>query len=192
MNPDIGDQYLFFAIDHDTKLVPAWTLGKRTAETATLFLNRLRGTLNGNRPHITSDSWPGYTDTVGFTFGTDFIDYAQLTKLYEAENPGPGRYSPPRVSEVVSTIIYGKPNPEKVCTSIVERSNLSVRTFQRRFTRLALGFSKKLENLRAACALNFAYYNFVWQPRTLKGLTPALAAGVTDRLWDVSNLVEGS
>jgi hypothetical protein len=78
---------------------------------------------------------------------------------------------------------------DKVCTSIVERSNLTVRTMQRRFSRLTAAFSRKIEHLRAACALHFAYYNLVWQPRTLKGPTPAMAAGATDRLWTVADLV---
>ncbi len=78
---------------------------------------------------------------------------------------------------------------DKVCTSIIERSNLTVRTMQRRFTRLTCAFSRKMENLRAACALHFAYYNFVWQPRTLGGITPAMAANATERLWSVADLV---
>jgi IS1 family transposase len=190
---DLGDQYLFFAIDRETKVIPAWALGKRTGSTALEFLGRLSLTLNGTIPQVTTDAWAGYTDAITFMFGRD-VNYAQLTKTYEAENPGPGRYAPPKVSEVVSTVISGEPDPKFVCTSIVERSNLTVRTMQRRFTRLALGFSKKLENLKAAVALNFAYYNFCWIPRTLR-VTPAMAAGATDRLWDVADLLsaqEGS
>ena len=92
------------------------------------------------------------------------------------------------ISEVVSTIIQGNPNPKKVCTSIVERSNLTIRTLQRRFTRLALGFSKKLENLKAAVTLHFAYYNFCWIPQTLR-ITPAMAAQVTNRPWKLKELL---
>lgn len=190
LNPELGDFFVFYAIDNQTKLVPAWTLGKRTSETSLEFLLKLRGCLNGNRPQITTDGWRGYNDTMFEAFGGQ-IDYAQLVKRFEADAIGPGRYAPPRVSEVVSTVMAGSPNPAKVCTSIVERANLSLRTMQRRFTRLALGFSRKLENLKAATSLHFGYYNLVWQPRTLKGLSPALAAGVTDRLWDVADLVEG-
>lgn len=186
---DLGDQYLFFAIDRETKVIPAWALGKRTGSTALEFLTRLSLTLNGTVPQVTTDAWGGYTDAIPFMFGRE-VNYAQLTKTYETEHAGPGRYAPPKVSEVVSTIISGDPDPDFVCTSIVERSNLTVRTMQRRFTRLALGFSKKLENLKAAVALNFAYYNFCWIPRTLR-VSPAMAAGATDRLWDISDLVTG-
>lgn len=116
------------------------------------------------------------------------MDYATITKEYESVAVGPGRYAPPRVSGVVKIVRKGNPDKSRICTSIVERSNLTLRTMQRRFTRLALGFSRKMENLRAATALHFAYYNFVWQPRTLGGLSPAMAAGATDRLWDVEDL----
>ena len=101
---------------------------------------------------------------------------------------GPGRYAPPRVSGVVKRVYKGRPDEAMICTSIVERNNLTIRTFQRRFTRLALGFSRKIENLRAAVALQMAYYNFCWIPRTLR-VTPAMEALVTDRLWEVSDLL---
>ena len=187
-NPDLGDQYLFFAIDHKTKVVPAWAIGKRDQQTATLFLYRLRHSLNGCRPQISTDAWSGYQETIGALFG-DSVDWATITKEYDSEHPGRGRYAPPRVSGTQKQAQLGTPNMDQVCTSIIERSNLTVRTMQRRFTRLTVAFSRKMENLRAACALHFAYYNFVWQPRTLGGPTPAMAAGATDRLWSVADLV---
>ena len=188
LNPEIGDQYLFFAIDHDTKLVPAWALGKRDQVTALMMLYGLRRSLNGCRPLISTDAWAGYQETIGALFG-DNVDWGTLTKQYESEWAGRGRYAPPRVSKTAKRVELGKPNMAEVCTSIVERKNLTVRTMQRRFTRLTVAFSRKWENLRAACSLHFAYYNFVWQHRSLKGLTPALKAGVTERLWTVADLV---
>jgi len=187
-NLDLGDQYVFFAIDNETKVIPAWSVGKRSNETALAFLYRLKGSLNGCRSQISTDAWGGYEDTIEQVFGAD-VDYATITKEYESVAVGPGRYAPPKVSGVVKSVRKGNPDESRICTSIVERSNLTLRTMQRRFTRLALGFSRKMENLRAAVALHFAYYNFVWQPRTLGGLTPAMAAGATDRLWDVADLV---
>lgn len=184
----LGDQFLFFAIDHDTKVVPAWAVGKRTNETALAFLYRLKGSLNGVRPQVSTDAWGGYPDSIEQVFGTD-VDYATITKEYESVAVGPGRYAPPRVSGTIKAVISGIPDEGRICTSIVERSNLTVRTMQRRFTRLALGFSRKMENLRAAVALHFAYYNFVWAPRTLHGLTPAMAAGAVDSPWEVGDLV---
>jgi len=189
-DPHLGDQYVFFAIDHETKVIPAWALGKRDGKTALAFLYRLKSSLNGTKPQISTDAWSGYEDTVERVFGAD-VNYATITKEHESVAVGPGRYAPPRVKGVVKSIRQGEPNEDRICTSIVERSNLTIRTMQRRFTRLALGFSRKIENLRAATSLHFAFYNFVWQPRTLGGLTPAMAAGATDRLWDVADLVEG-
>ncbi len=104
-------------------------------------------------------------------------------KFYEAVNPGPGRYSPPRVAEVVSTTIKGNPDERHISTSFVERQNLTVRMQIRRFTRLTNGFSKKLENLKAALAWHFAHYNFVGVHRRLR-VTPAMAAGITDHVWE--------
>jgi IS1 family transposase len=188
-DPDLGDQYVFFALDSETKLVPAYAVGKRNVRTATDFLVRLHSSLNGGRPQISSDAWSTYPDLIDGVFGVE-VDYAAISKQYEGVYIGPGRYAPPRVSGVSKSIWMGNPDMDKISTSHIERSNLTIRTMQRRFTRLALGFSRKMQNLRAAVALHFAYYNFVWQPRTLRGLTPALAAGVSDRLWSVEDLLE--
>lgn len=187
-NPELGDQYVFVAIDAETKLIPSYLVGKRDGETALRFMMDLQSRLQGNgRIQLTSDGLRAYIDAVEQTFGPD-IDYAQLVKLYAAENPGPGRYSPPRVSEVISTVINGNPNPSLISTSYVERQNLTMRMAIRRFTRLTNAFSKKLANLKAALALHFAYYNFVRIHKTLR-VTPAMAAGVTRKLWNLTELI---
>ena len=182
LDPNLGDQYVFFAIDHETKLIPAWLLGKRSGENAIQFLTALKGTLNGRRPQISTDAWPAYEYAIEWVFGSE-VDYAFVDKDYTH-----GRAI---VTGVKKTPFTGHPREDRICTSIVERSNLTVRTFQRRLTRRALGYSKKIEHLRAALALHFAYYNFVWQPAPLSSLTPALTAGVTDRLWSVEDLLNG-
>lgn len=188
LNPELGDQYVFVALDPESKLIPSYMVGKRDGETALKFMLDLQNRLKGNgRIQLTSDGFRAYIDAVEQAFGTD-VDYAQLVKLYAAENPGPGRYSPPRVSEVVSTIINGNPNPGLISTSYVERQNLTMRMAIRRFTRLTNAFSKKLVNLKAALALHFAHYNFVRIHKTLR-VTPAIAAGVTNRLWDLEELI---
>ncbi len=187
LNPGLGDQYVFIAIDRETKVIPAWALGKRTNQTALEFLWRLKGSLNGCRPQISTDEWRGYEDTIEQVFGVD-VDFGTVHKEYESVAVGPGRYAPPRVKGVVKRVYKGRPDEAKICTSIVERNNLTIRTMQRRFTRLALGFSRKIENLRAAVALQMAYWNFCWIPRTLR-ITPAMAAGVTDRVWEVADLL---
>jgi IS1 family transposase len=188
MTDQWGDQYVFVALDAETKLVPTFTVGKRDGETALRFLTALRERLNGNgRVQITTDGFRQYIPTMEEAFGAD-ADYAQLVKLYEAENPGPGRYSPPRVTEAVSTPISGHPDPQHICTSHVERQNLTMRMQMRRFTRLTNAFSKKLSNLKAALALHFAWYNFVRIHKTLR-VTPAMAAGLTDRVWGLADLL---
>ncbi len=182
----IGDQYAFVALDADTKLIPCFEVGKRDGKTALRFIRDLESRMI-SRIQLTSDGLSAYVDAVWDAWA-DEVDYAQLVKLYEAQTPGPGRYSRPRVSEVVSITISSDPDPERVCTSYVERQNLTIRMAGRRFARLTNAFSKKLENLKAALALHFAYYNFVRIHRSLR-VTPAIAAGVTDRLWALPDLL---
>jgi hypothetical protein len=121
-------------------------------------------------------------------FGAD-VDYGQIVKFYDADPIGPGRYAPPRVTGVERTVIAGSPDQLHISTSMVERQNLTMRMSMRRFTRLTNAFSKKLENLQAAVALHFAHYNLVRLHKTLR-ITPAMAAGVTDKVWSLEELVE--
>jgi len=183
----IGDQFVFYAIDPISKFIPTWVVGKRNIENAIIFTRQLKSTLNGNRPQISSDAFKAYIDAIDLAFGCN-VDYAMITKEYDSERVGPGRYTPPRVSGCVRTVIMGNPNQKYICTSYVERANLTMRTFMRRFTRLTLGFSKKLENLKASVALFFTYYNFCWIPRTIR-VIPAMAAGVTKHLWSIRELI---
>ncbi len=185
-NNAIGDQYTFVAMDADTKLIPCFEVSKRDGRTALRFIRDLKAWLT-DRIQLTSDGFSGYVEAV-WSAWADEVDYAQLVKMYEAENPGPGRYCPPRVSVVVSTTISGSPDPERVCTSYVERQNLTIRMACGRFTRLTNALSKKLENLKTALALHFAYYNFVRIHRSLR-VTPAMAAGVTNKLWSIGDLL---
>lgn len=187
-NRDIGDQYVFVVLDAESKLVPTFTVGKRTAETTRYFISELKNKLSDNgRVQLTTDSFGPYANVIEDYFGCE-IDYAQQTKLYAAVNPGPGRYSPPKVSEVLSTIIQGNPDIKHICTSYVERHNLTMRMQLRRFTRLTNAFSKKLENLKASLALYFAHYNFLRIHGTLR-ITPAMKAGITDHLWNWDNIL---
>lgn len=183
-----GNQHLFVAIDADSRLIPTFTVEKRNAENAHRFLLDLRNRLNGKgRIQMTTAGFRTYILAVENALGSE-IDYAQLVKLYGAENPGPGRYSPPRVTETVSTTINGNPDPRFISTSFVERQNLTMRMQMRRFTRLTNGFSKSLRNLKNALALHFAHYNFVRIHGSLR-VTPAMAAGVADRVWSLNELV---
>jgi len=187
-NPELGDQYVFVALDPETKLIPTFLVGKRDTATAHRFTHALRACLNGNgRIQLTTDGLRAYLTAVEEAFGND-VDYAQLVKMYGSEPAGDGRYAPPRVTETVSTPITGNPDPAHICTSHVERQNLTIRMMCRRFTRLTNAFSKKLANLKAALALHFAYYNFCRIHQTLR-VTPAMAAGITDRLWGLKELL---
>jgi IS1 family transposase len=183
----LGDMWTFVAIDPDTKLVPAYRVGKRTRPHAVAFMADLSERL-ANRVQLSSDALVTYVDAVERAFGAD-VDYGQAVKFYEAEPIGPGRYSPPRVVRSERTVIAGNPDVGHISTSLIERQNLTMRMSMRRFTRLTNGFSKKVENMKAAVSLHFAHYNFVRLHRSLR-VTPAMAAGVSDRLWSLEELVE--
>ena len=183
---ELGDQWVFVALDADTKLIPSYLVGKRTAANTQAFLADLSNRLD-NRVQLSSDSLPLYFEAVELAFGAG-VDYAQVVKTYEAEPIGPGRYSPPKVIRADRIIISGSPKISKISTSYVERQNLTMRMQMRRFTRLTNAFSKKLKNLKAAVALHFAHYNFVRIHKTLR-VTPAMEAGVTNRLWSISDLL---
>jgi len=183
-----GDQYVFVALDADTKLVPAFTVGRRDGNTTLAFLQQLQNKLKGNgRIQLTSDGFEAYISAVEETFGAD-VDYAMLIKIYESVPEAEKRYSPSTCTEVISKIINGKPDPKHICTSFIERQNLTMRMAMRRFTRLTNAFSKKLENLKAAVALHFAHYNFMQIHKTLR-VTPAMEAGITDHLWGWEELL---
>ena len=183
----VGDIWTFVALDPDTKLVPAYRVGKRTRAHAVAFMGDLSERL-ANRVQLSTDALSTYVDAVERAFGAD-VDYGQAVKFYEAEPISPGRYSPPRVVAQAKSVVAGDPDQAHISTSLVERQNLTMRMSMRRLTRLTNGFSKKVENLQAAVALHFAHYNFVRLHRTLR-VTPAMAAGVSDRLWSLEELVD--
>ncbi|HTR97397.1 MAG TPA: IS1 family transposase [Candidatus Acidoferrales bacterium] len=186
--PDFGDQYVFIALDPESKLVPAFAVGKRDVSTAVRFMADLATKVGTQaRIQISTDAFAPYREAVERAFGSA-ADYAMVVKTFAAENPGPGRYAPPKVAEVVSTVVSGDPDEAWISTSHVERWNWSMRTQCRRFTRLAAGFSRNLDNLKAATALAVTAYNFVKVHRSLR-MTPAMAAGVTDHLWAVAELL---
>jgi IS1 family transposase len=186
---EVGDQWVFVALDADSKLIPSYIVGKRTAGNAEAFLKDLAGRLD-NRVQLSSDSMSAYVDAVETAFGIN-VDYGQIVKSYEAEPLGPGRYSPPHVISADRIVISGTPRKSKISTSYVERQNLTMRMQMRRFTRLTNAFSKKLDNLKAAVALHFAYYNFVRIHGSLR-MTPAMAAGITDHIWSVRDIMEAN
>jgi hypothetical protein len=161
-------------------------LGDRSASAAHEFISDLASRLR-YRVQMTSDGHRPYLEAVESAFGAQ-VDYAMLVKLYGSDPEGERRYSPAQCIGAVPTVISGRPDPEHISTSYVERQNWTVRTTMRRYTRLSNGFSRKIENHMAAVALNYFAYNFCKIHASLR-VTPAMAAGVTDRLMDMSDLV---
>jgi IS1 family transposase len=183
-----GDVWTWTAIDADTKLVPQWLVGLRDAEWANAFVGDLAYRLR-SRVQLTSDGLKVYLSAVEEAFGGD-IDYATLVKVYgkAPEEEVSHRYSPSEVVGCQLAVIQGNPDPRHISTSYVERQNLTMRMSMRRFTRLTNGFSKKVENLGYAVALHFTYYNFCRIHQSLR-MMPARAAGVTNHLWSIEDLV---
>jgi IS1 family transposase len=183
----VGDQWVWTALDPDSKLVPHHLIGKREARDAIRFTKELARRVEG-RVQINADKLNVYRQAIFAAWGRD-VDFGRIVKRFAGEPLDTGRYSPPKVVGVEKEIVYGTPDIDAICTSHVERNNLTMRMHMRRFTRLTNGFSKKVENLRAAANLHFAYYNFCRKHSTIK-TTPAIAAGVADRRWTIEELVE--
>jgi IS1 family transposase len=185
---EFGDQWVYVALDADTKLVPSYFVGKRNSENTQAFMLELYRRLSTHKIQLTTDAYIFYTKAVEQSFAGD-ADYAQLKKLYgDYGQYGNERYSPSPILEVISRTISGVPDPAHVSTSFVERQNLTIRMQMRRFTRLTNAFSKRLENLKAACALHFAHYNFCRIHSSLR-VTPAMAAGLTTEVWPLGALL---
>jgi IS1 family transposase len=208
---DVGDVYLWTAVDQDTKLVASFVVGKRSADNARRLMKDLAGRLVFPRPHqsdphafqaggylhitqISTDALAAYPEAVDLAFGP-YAKYGTIEKDYRNADQ-PGRYAPPEIVATKRRGVFGIREDEErsICTSHVERHNLTIRTLMKRFTRLSLGFSKKLENLEAACAMFLAYYNFVWRTHDVIGertrLPAAMAAGVVDRLMSFEDLFD--
>lgn len=182
-----GDTWTWTAIDADSKLIVGWLVGGRDAEYANAFVSDLASRL-ASRVQLTSDGHGAYLQAVEGAFGAD-VDYAQLVKIYGfAPENMKGRYSPAECTGAKKTRIEGEPDEKHVSTSYVERQNLTMRMHMRRFTRLTNAFSKKIENHAHAVALHFVYYNFCRIHSKLR-MTPAMAAGISTRLWEVSDIV---
>lgn len=181
-----GDVWTFVAIDPVTKLIPQWFVGNRTAQSAYKFMRALEPRL-ARRVQLTTDGLRAYLVAVKAAFNAVPVDFAQLVKIY-GEGPSEGKYSPNAFIGAKREVISGAPMTRLISTSHVERQNLTMRMSIRRFTRLTNAFSKKLENHRLACAVHFVHYNFARIHQTLR-ITPAMAAGLTDHVWSLGELV---
>jgi IS1 family transposase len=186
----LGDVWTFVAIDVDSRMVPAFMVGKRDSYTANSFVEDLACRVNG-RPQISTDALSAYKEAVERGFGAN-VDYGQVIKIYkDVQLSGQRTYSPPVCIRAERHVIAGNPDRGEISTSYVERQNLTMRMHCRRLTRLTNGFSKKFDNFRAAAGLHFGYYNFARVHKSLR-MTPAMAGGVTDHIWTVPELIEAA
>lgn len=186
-DPNYGDAYCFVAMETNTKLVLNFALGNRNQATTDIFIEGLRHATSRERYQITTDGFAPYRNAIPNTL-EDRASLAQLVKVYRATPEGERRYSPAEVVSTEVVPVMGQLDPKKICTSHIERQNLTMRMQMRRLTRLTNGFSKKWENHWAALCLHFAYYNFCRIHKTLR-VTPAMQAGITDRVWDIAELL---
>jgi IS1 family transposase len=187
-DPNFGDQYTFTAIERNTKLILNFALGKRNQATTDIFIEGLRHATARQNFQITADGFGPYVSAIENTLA-DRASFAQLIKVYRATPEGERKYSPAEVVSTEVVPVLGNPEPKRICTSHVERQNLTMRTNIRRFTRLTNGFSKKWDNHWAALCLWFGYYNFVRIHQSIR-VTPAMEAGITDHVWDLAELLK--
>ncbi len=186
----LGDAWTFVAIDAESRMVPAYLVGKRDGYHADAFVADLASRLS-EHVQLSSDGLAAYVDAVERGFGAN-VDYGQVVKIYGAADiADQRRYSPAQLVEVRKLSVSGNPITDLISTSYVERQNLTMRMHMRRLTRLTNAFSKKIENFKAAVSLHFGYYNFVRVHKSLR-CTPAMAGGVTDHIWTVPELMEAA
>ncbi len=183
---DAGDVWTWTALDADSKLIVSYLVGGRDAEYANDFMQDVAARLT-SRVQLTTDGHRAYLEAVEGAFGAE-IDYAMLIKHYGAPVGALGRYSPGECTGIELRRVEGRPTEKHVSTSYVERQNLTMRMSMRRFTRLTNGFSKKVENHTHMVALYATWYNFARQHKTLR-CSPAMAAGVSSKLWDMMDVV---
>src|SRR6266536_3349766 len=191
-DPTLGDVWTFCAIDSETKIVPAFKVGKRNHQTANAFLADIASRLR-TRPQISSDGLRAYVEAVENAFGMD-ADYGMIMKNYgpdRGEHHQERRYSAPDFISIERQVVSGRPEMYFISTSHIERLNGTTRLHMRRLTRLTYAFSKKLENFAAAVALHFAYYNFVRRRGSLR-MTPAMYAGIERHFRSVGDLIEAA
>lgn len=181
-----GDVWTWVAIDPDTKLIPSYYVGDRNAESAYRFMRDVSERLSC-RVQLTTDGHRAYLIAVEAAFAFCPIDFAQVVKIYGSPDGG-GRYSPSKFVTETINVISGDPDLTLASTSHAERQNLTMRMQMRRFTRLTNAFSKKLDSHRTACAVHFMHYNFCRIHQSLR-ITPAMAAGLTDHVWSLAEMV---
>lgn len=183
-----GDVWTWTAIDTDTKLCVNYAVGGLDASWAWEFIQSCSERIKG-RVQVTIDEHKAYLNVVEGRFGID-CDHALLRKTYGAPTDVDiSPYFPVKhISRDDENIVIGNSDRKHGSTSLVERQNATKPICMRRFTSLANGFSKKLENHVAAVALYFSYYNYCRVHQTLR-VTPAMESGISDHVWSLGELV---
>ncbi|WP_348980531.1 IS1 family transposase [Polyangium sp. 15x6] len=189
---EFGDAYAYLALARTKKLIVSYRVGKRDEATTKAFVADLRARLV-TIPEVSTDGWQSYPVAIGQSFG-GAVDHAVIQKNYTKKRRADGqrhdhRYEPPREPFITKRAERGVPDLDRASTSHVERANMTVRMHIRRFTRLCNGFSRKIENHRAAISLHVAFYNFVRVHESLR-VTPAMEAGIASSVWTIEELVE--
>ena len=185
-NEQLGNQFIFVALDADSKLVPVYTVGKRDTFTTYKFIYKLSKRVNSHF-QLSTDSFSAYRDVIGGLLGSR-VDYAQIHKNYCEDRSGEKRYSPAQIINISIIPLHGTPTINNISTSYIERQNLTMRMQMRRFTRLTNAFSKKFENLVASTHLHFFHYNFMRIHKTLR-CTPAMEACISKTIWNWNELL---
>lgn len=184
----VGDMWTYVAMCPASRLVITWRIGKHTLTDAQLFTDDLASRIPG-RVQVHTDQLALYRTAMEASFG-DRLDYATTRKTMGDAKLGPdGQFEQVDFKEKRVRSEFGSPNLEVVTTNHVERQNLTLRHWNRNYTRRTIAFAKKLRNAQARLAINYFYYNFVHQHAALDGATPAMAAGVTQRLWEITDVV---
>jgi IS1 family transposase len=187
--PQVGDAWCFVAIERNSKLILAHHLGKRNNASTRTFIDKLRLATSENHYQLTTDGFHLYPHAIHEAL-YDRVSYAKLVKVYASPREGEQWYSPGDVVDAVPCPVFGRPDRKRICTSHIERQNLSIRMGMRRMTRLTNAFSKKWENLQAAYSLWFTFYNFCRIHKTLR-VTPAMESGTTDHIWSLGEILAG-
>jgi IS1 family transposase len=186
-----GSVWLWTAVDPDSKLLVTWYIGDREMQSATQFMLDLASRIDC-QVQLTTDGLHAYSWAIAFAFEDGKVDYGRLVKLY-GSNPdartSEARYSPGECTGIHKETVFGCPDEMDICTSHVERMNLTIRMSNRRYTRLTNAHSKKLENHAAMVAIGFMHYNFCRKHMSLKGETPAIAAGIADHVWSLDEMI---
>ena len=185
---DFGDSWCFYGIERETKLILAHQVGQRDSDTCWAFLMKLKNAVGNGRFQVTTDGLKAYTNNVPFAFQSQ-VDFAQLIKIYTSSQETT-RYSPAMIESIEKLPIFGEPEEDRICTSHIERFNLTVRMSLRRFTRLTNAHSKSLKHHVAMQAIFVAWYNFARKNEAIKNQTPAMASKLTDHVWSIKELIE--